>query len=456
MSAFSRNVSFNLLDQLADATLAHDRSIPDRLADCLAALPEHPQVHAAKAIMLVMLARSELKASALEHARLAHLFAASGTKVDQAYAQAAEAATQGHWWQAISHLETVLRLDPAQSLAAKFSHGLRFMLGDKAGMLSSIARILRDLPPDHPHRSYLMGCQAFALEENGQFGRAEEVGRMAVTLQPRDAWGLHAVSHVHEMTGRVQIGIDWIMQHEAALRACNNFGGHLFWHLALFQLEQGNLSAVFDLYDREIRANKTDDFRDIANGASLLMRLELEGHGVGDRWEELAEKAEARLNDRAYVFADLHYLLALIGAGRLESAEALTHSIAFDKAAYVSQDEVARKAGSDMAQGLLAFAQKSERHAYYKLHKARALSAVIGGSDAQRDVFEQVMIEAALRTGEGHKVRHILDERLAARGGRNAFAQSRLMKIGRKMPPSRGGLAVMAALAFARPMPTGH
>ncbi len=68
------------------------------------------------------------------------------------------------------------------------------------------------------------------------------------------------------------------------------------------------------LYDEEIRAEPTDDYRDIANGASLLARLELAGIPVGSRWEELAAKAEARIEDRRLVFADLHYLLALIGA----------------------------------------------------------------------------------------------------------------------------------------------
>ena len=112
-------------------------------------------------------------------------------------------------------------------------------------------------------------------------------------VEPRDAWGLHAVSHVHEMTGRTEDGIRWIEgQRDRGFRHCNNFGGHLFWHLALFKLERGAVAEVFELYDRKIRHDKTDDFRDIANGASLLMRLELDGHAVGTRWEELADKAE--------------------------------------------------------------------------------------------------------------------------------------------------------------------
>jgi hypothetical protein len=49
-------------------------------------------------------------------------------------------------------------------------------------------------------------------------------------------------------------------------------------------LDLGRYDAVLDLYDTEIRAERTDDYRDISNATSLLMRLELDGIEVGDRW----------------------------------------------------------------------------------------------------------------------------------------------------------------------------
>jgi hypothetical protein len=57
-------------------------------------------------------------------------------------------------------------------------------------------------------------------------------------------------------------------------------------------LDLGEYDAALALYDADIRAEKTDDYRDISNGASLLSRLELEGVDVGDRWEELADLSE--------------------------------------------------------------------------------------------------------------------------------------------------------------------
>lgn len=435
-------------DRLVEAFLAHGRETPALLQACLDEQPETPRPHAARALMLTLLARRELRGPAQEAA--AQAVALATTPADRAFAGAASAAAHGAWWAAIDQLEAAITENPADTLAVKMSHALRFMLGDKAGMTRSIEHALRLLPHGHPHRGFLMGCHAFALEESGDYGRAETVGREAVTREARDAWGLHAVSHVHEMTGRTDDGIRWIEDRQAAFRHCNNFGGHLFWHLALFKLEKGAVAEVLDLYDRKIRDEKTDDFRDIANGASLLMRLELEGHAVGRRWEELADKAEARLDDHSLVFADLHYMLALMGAGRVKSASRLARSMA-GPAGFSAQTMVADRAGRATAEGLAHFARGDMARATERLLASRVQRTVVGGSDAQRDVFEQVLVEAALRAGEDRVARGILTERLAERGGRNRFAEERLARLVRPGARRKGALGLAAALAFSAP-----
>lgn len=438
--------------KLVEAFLAHGRETPVLLQALVDEAPEYPRAHATRALMLTLLARRELQGAAQEASARAVLLAHSGsvTRADRAFVEAASAASHGAWWAAIDQLEIAITEDPSDSLAAKMSHALRFMLGDKPGMLRSIERVLRALPAGHPHRGFLMGCQAFALEESGQYGRAEAVGRDAVALEARDAWGLHAVSHVHEMTGRAEEGIRWIEESEAGFRHCNNFGGHLFWHLALFKLEKGAISEVFDLYDRKIRFDKTDDFRDIANGASLLMRLELDGRAVGTRWEELADKAEGRLDDRSLVFADLHYMLALLGAGRMKAATSLARSITFEPAGLSVQTPVAMQAGRGIADGLMHFSSGDMERATECLLASRRGRVSIGGSDAQRDVFEQVLIEAALRSGEDGVVRSILTERLAERGT-NRFAEERLARLMRPGGQRKGALGLAAALAYSAP-----
>ena len=417
-------------EPLVAAFLAHGKATPALLQDWLDASPENPRAHATKALMLTLRARAERRAPALASAAEAVRLAGSAGEADRLYVAAAESAARGDWPGAIEQLEGVLARDAGDSLAAKMSHAFRFMLGDKTGLLRSIERVVARLPADHPHRGFLEGCHAFALEENGRYAEAERVGRDAVARESRDAWGVHAVSHVHEMTGRFGDGIAWLEGAEGRFDDCNNFAGHLFWHLALFRIETGRTGEVLALYDRSIRRDRTDDFRDIANAASLLARLELEGVSVGHRWEELAEKAGNRLDDRSLVFADLHYVLALVGAGRIEAAETLARSLLSGPAGVSAQDRVGREVGGKVAEGLVRLARGDAQGAFDRLWEARSRLTRIGGSDAQRDVFEQITLEAALRAGADGAARRVLGERLAARGGQNRFATQRLQRLG--------------------------
>ncbi len=437
---------------VTEAFLAHGRETPALLQAWLDAEPSSWRAHATKAMMLTLLARRELRAPAQDlAARAVDLLPPAPAAKDRAFVEAASAAAHGAWWAAIDQLEATIRGNPADTLSIKLSHALRFMLGDKPGMLHSIEQAIRALPAGHPDHGFMLGCQAFALEENGHYAAAEQIGRRAVAMESRDAWGLHAVSHVHEMTGRIDDGIRWIEGRDHQFGHCNNFGGHLFWHLALFRLDKGQVGEVLALYDQKIRSEKTDDFRDIANAASLLNRLALEGIDVGARWEELADKAEARLEDRSLVFADLHYLLALLGAGRGEAAARLAGSLALPMPGHASQALVARRAGSHVARGLVAFQEGRMAEALEHLLPARANLGLVGGSDAQRDVFEQVLVESALRAGEVRLARSILSRRLSERGGQNRFASERLQRLLQSEARPRGIMAVAAAMAFAQP-----
>ncbi len=252
-------------------------------------------------------------------------------------------------------LEAILVDHPRDALALKLSHGLRFMLGDQRAMLESLQRHGAAFDDEHPFAAFIRGCHAFALEEQGHYDAAERLGRQAVALNPRDAWGRHAVAHVLEMTGRAEEGIGWLADGRSFAHA-NNLRFHIVWHLALFRLERRETAEVLRLYDEEIRAEPTDDYRDIANGASLLARLELADIPVGSRWEELAAKAEARIEDRRLVFADLHYLLALIGAGRTDGARTLADDLVLSpRPGDGAGGGHASRSGGLAAQGLIAF-----------------------------------------------------------------------------------------------------
>ncbi len=437
-------------DATLEAVLAHAATAAAHLDRTLLADPGFALGHAARGLMLLTLARAELGAAAADALEAARKAAAARpvTAREAAHIEALRHWVAGSPSRAAATLEAVLVRHPHDVLALKLAHAIRFMLGDAAGMLKVLRRVAPAYGDGHPFAGYVAGCHAFALEETGFHAEAERTGRRAVRLSPRDAWGRHAVAHVMEMQGRTHEGVAWLSDGRTFAHA-NNFRFHMVWHLALFRLERGEAGEALRLYDEEIRAEKTDDFRDLANGASLLARLEFDGIDVGDRWEELADRAERRAADGRLVFADLHYTLALLGAGRRDAAETLAARIVADAGRHDSADRKRQaRAGAPAALGLLAFSDGDYANAARLLGRARRELQAVGGSHAQRDVFEQAHAESLMRSGDHEAAARVLAARIERRGS-NAFAARRLARIARR-PAGRAAILALSAIPAAQ------
>ncbi|SDW97196.1 tetratricopeptide repeat protein [Litoreibacter albidus] len=415
------------------AFMAHSAATPTHLGKALTLDPDFALGHAVKGMFYMLLGRRELNEVAREALGLAEAAAllTGITAREQSFVKALKAFYAGAQSEAIQHLEDVLAVHPADTLAMKLSHAIRFVLGDGKGMRQSVEAVMGAYGPDHAGRGYLMGCHAFTLEETGEYARAESVGRAGLAISADDAWGLHAVAHVYDMTGNAQGGLAWLDGREAAWAHCNNFRYHVWWHKALMHLDLGQNDLVLALYDTEIRADKTDDYRDISNATSLLSRLELNGVDVGDRWEELADLSANRTEDGCLIFADLHYLLALIGGSRKQAIAKLMGRMHRDaKSGRLEMDRLIANPGLSAAAGLEAFGEADFQTAFLNLSRARHTMQNAGGSHAQRDVFERLTIDAGIRAGFLTEAETILRDRVRKRAGvEDGYAAARFSLI---------------------------
>ena len=416
---------------LIRAFLAHGTATPTHLGAVLAGAPGFAMGHAAKGLFSLMMGRKELNAVARDAGQdaVAALAASGGNTRERLWVRALGEWLDGRPSGAIAAMERILVDHPTDTLSAKVSHAIRFILGDGVGMRASIENVL-DAHKGHDLEGYVLGCHAFTLEETGEYRAAEAAGLKGLQLASDDAWGLHAVAHVYDMTARPDHGISLIENNCDAWGHCNNFRYHVWWHKALLHLDRGENDIVLAIYDDQVRADKTDDYRDMANATSLLMRLELEGVNVGDRWVELADFAQNRTDDGCLVFADLHYMLALAAAGRNDAQAAMTQRFAVD--AMRSGEMPARVAnpGKAALAGLNAFAEGRYDLAFQNLAAARPAMQTIGGSHAQRDVFERMTIDAGLRAGMVDATEALIEERTARRAGAvDRFAFTRLASI---------------------------
>ena len=416
--------------------LSHAAATPEHLAKCIASDTDFALPLFCKGLFSLLLGRRELVDVALSAERDARqaIKRRAVTPREIAFLDALADWNRGYPGRAAERLDTLCRFDPRDALAMKLVQAIRFVLGDAKGMRQSIEGIIPHIGSDNPAYGYALGCHAFTLEETGEYALAERIGRKGLLHSPDDAWGLHAVAHVYDMTNNTEAGLEWLQNRTSAWSHCNNFRYHVWWHMALMHLDRGEVDAVLALYDQDIRLEKTDDYRDISNAASLLSRLELDGHDVGSRWEELAVLSEKRVDDGCLAFADLHYALALIGAQKKQSVSALLARMRKDAAAEaVEMDAIMKHPGLSAATGLEAFGEGNYTTAFRHLAGARDAMQTIGGSHAQRDVFERLTIEAAIRGGYLDAAERFIANRTAKRGGRmDRFARVRVEELSRQ------------------------
>ncbi len=417
-----------LWNMIIVGVLSHSAQTGPHLQKLLVIHPDFSLGQAIRGFACMLLGRAEMTSTAREALTAAEA-ARSGTARESQYVLALKDWLNGSPTRAAHRLQTILDDHPSDALAMKLVQAVHFMMGRPHEMRQSVEAIL-PVWQDHPAKGYLLGCHSFTLEETGEFAQAEAQGQRGVELAPDDAWGLHAVAHVYDMTARAKEGLQWLKGREASWMHCNNFRYHVWWHQALMHLDLRQYDAALALYDHDIRADKTDDYRDVSNAASLLTRLELDGIDVGSRWEELADLSERRATDGSLAFADLHYVLSLCGGERDNAAGKLIARMAKAKQDVCESQRIIAHPGLRMAQGVQAFARGEYANAWINLRDARTDLQQIGGSHAQRDVFQRICIEAAIRGGYVEAARSLLEERSSLRGGTfDGYAERRLALI---------------------------
>ncbi|MBF6990188.1 MULTISPECIES: tetratricopeptide repeat protein [Cupriavidus] len=304
---------------------------------------------------------------------------------------------------------------PRDLLAIQVAHLGDFLLGQSSMLRDRISQVLPHWDEGMPGYGYLLGMHAFGLEETQLYGRAEESGRRALELNPRDPWAVHAVAHVMEMQGRLDDGIAWLNARRDDWSEDNMLAVHNWWHLALFQLEAGNTDDVLALYDHEISRPAPAIALDLVDASALLWRLRLRGVDVGTRWQPVADDWLGRGAAGYYAFNDVHAVMASLGAHRPAAVDQLRAALERAALGNGTNAMMARDVGLPVADALIAFEQGDYTGAIDLLLPVRLIAHRFGGSHAQRDVIGLTLLESALRAGRRNLAIALTAERAALR-----------------------------------------
>jgi tetratricopeptide (TPR) repeat protein len=284
-----------------------------------------------------------------------------------------------------------------------------FWQGRSAEMLELTAAVWESFARD----SYVVGLHAFSLEENRRFGEALALAERAVAMNPKDAWAVHALAHVHYERGDHARGLETL---PPCIEPCDHLGyfrNHLLWHLALMHLAEGGYESVRRLFASVFGSAPIAVASDFQDSVSLAWRLDLYGHPDPARWAALGAAALNWLEQSPLLFHDLHVGMALAAAGEWRSAERQLARL--QARSRNTGNRTLPEVVVPLLEGLHAFTRGDYAAAAQRIEGIQDRIVEVGGSHAQRELFHHTLLAAALRADLEDRATALLHRRLGKR-----------------------------------------
>lgn len=411
----TRRENIDILERAHEEALGFIGDPIETIETALAEDPDFIMGHLFKAGMLTQAMETRVYEPMVAALANAEARVARANDRERGHMKAVRCWVEGDFSRACEYWDEVLVDHPRDLLALQLAHLSDVLLGDTVNQRNRVQRVAAEYDESVPGFGWLLGFLSFGLEENRDYSQAEEAGRRALALNPKDPYAIHAVAHVLEMSGRQSGGI-WFMTSRQDDWANTNFRNHLWWHLSLFHLDVGEIDKVFEIFDRHLRdlGPDGDNKYQELDAAALLWRLLLLGYDCGNRWSGLADKWEPSATDRLYAFNDVHAMMTFVADGRTEAAErVLSANERHVKRGNDHNVAMTREVGLPFCRALQAFGSGNYDEAADQLLPIRYKTASLGGSHAQRDIVHLTLIEACLRAGRYRQGRMLLNERCA-------------------------------------------
>jgi hypothetical protein len=385
----------------------------------LAADPDFALAHIARARLCQVQARIP---EAKEAATRARALSDRLTTREQGHIETIALAVDGAGPQAMARLEAHVLDYPRDALPLSLALGVFGLLGFSGRLDHHEAQLtlLQGLAPQWGEDWWFLTYLGWARIETGDvMTGAREVER-ALALNPQNAFAAHARAHGYYEASDAESGAGFIEAWLPGYDRKSQLHCHLSWHQALFELARGRPERARALYEDAIRpaVSYAPPLFNLADAASFLWRWRLydESPPLDDAWGEVVAHGKQYFPRAGIHFADVHAALAeAVSCEDAMPGVRVAQLTELLEAGRLPQGAVV----PGLCAGAAAFARGNYDAAADGLGAALPELARIGGSHAQRELFEDTYIAACLRAGRHDSAA----ERLAARLKRRPSAR---------------------------------
>ncbi len=295
---------------------------------------------------------------------------------------------------------------PRDAMAAQLNTNVFGLIGFSGlpGREAELLAYTSFLSPHYCEDWWMTSMHSLSLCETGQPAPALELMERSLALNPRNANASHFKAHELYELGEAETGLaylrDWMVDYDRR----SILHGHNSWHTALWELQLGQIDAMWETVDDAIAPGCSESLpiNVLTDTAALYWRAELLGVDVApERWAAVSAYAAEHFPKAGQSFADMHAALAHAMAGdgaRLATLAETTNGYAGDLVAPVSKVWKAVAAG-DWSSALDDLTPLMADHAR------------IGGSRAQRDLLELTYVNILLKLGKSSEAHRFLRTR---------------------------------------------
>src|SRR5437016_2523815 len=313
-----------------------------------------------------------------------------------------------------------LRLSTTSERAAEdYRRGVDAFLSASASGRRDRDKLLRDLldgvASAYEDDWWFLGMHGFACTESGSPAEGRRKIERSLALRPRNANAAHALAHVFYEEGDSLGGADFVNGWIPGYERTAQLHCHLSWHLSLFELGAGRGARALAVYEDSIRPGvaRSAATGAVADSSAFLWRCQLWGVGPPELpWSEIRDFATRSFPRPSTAFAEAHIVMALAAAGDHAAVESRLAELRR------MEREGRQPAGpvvADVAEGMAAYARGDYVEAIRLIQPVFEEIVRVGGSRAQRDVFEQTLLSSYLRAGRVEDAEGLFRRRLEGR-----------------------------------------